>query len=243
MKKQFTLSVKVPCSEKWANFTPTANGGFCSSCRKNVIDFTTKSEREIIDFFNNKRTDTCGRFYRSQLRPYPVAAISAPLPKINWIHAGLLGLALAIASAPEAKAQVGHEQGQNIEVAHRQSENGRTVLQQSHHTISGKVVDEHGEPIPGVNVYRKDESVGVNTDVNGQFLFPQKMAPGEILVFSFIGYESLEYVVPRDTPPALQISMTMADLELMGEIVVGGAYVHKPDPISAMWYKFKALFQ
>lgn len=241
MKKQFTLSVKAPCSEKWANFTPTANGGFCSSCRKNVVDFTAKSEREIVDFFKNRRSDTCGRFHSSQLRSYHLTAVPAAHPRINWIHLGLLGLALTVVSGLETKAQVDQKERQKMEVTHHQNDPVR--VQQSYATISGRVVDEDGEPMPGVNVYLKDEAVGINTDVDGQFQFPKKVAPGQVLVFSFIGYEAIEYVVPNHTPPPLEISMTIADMELMGEIVVGGAYVHKANPIGGLWHKFKEIFE
>ncbi len=53
MKKAFNLSIKDPCTQEFGEFESTANGGFCQSCRKEVIDFTRMTESEIITYFKN----------------------------------------------------------------------------------------------------------------------------------------------------------------------------------------------
>ena len=50
MKKQLKLSVKNPCSKKFEHFRPTQHGGFCSSCAKEVIDFTAMTDQEIVHY-------------------------------------------------------------------------------------------------------------------------------------------------------------------------------------------------
>jgi TonB family protein len=41
---------------------------FCNSCQKNVIDFTNKDRKEILEYLLTSRTEKiCGRIYRSQL--------------------------------------------------------------------------------------------------------------------------------------------------------------------------------
>ncbi|HLP32125.1 MAG TPA: energy transducer TonB [Bacteroidia bacterium] len=41
---------------------------FCDSCKKNVIDFTNKDRKEILEYLLTNRTErVCGRIYRSQL--------------------------------------------------------------------------------------------------------------------------------------------------------------------------------
>ncbi|WP_276372697.1 hypothetical protein [Chryseolinea sp. H1M3-3] len=44
MKKIIQIAVPKPCHEKWSSFTKTTNGGFCGSCQKEVIDFTSWSD-------------------------------------------------------------------------------------------------------------------------------------------------------------------------------------------------------
>jgi TonB-linked SusC/RagA family outer membrane protein len=62
-----------------------------------------------------------------------------------------------------------------------------TLMQQQSLVITGTVTDEHGEPIPGVNVVVKGTVNGVVTDVSGKYSIK---VPDEsiTLEFSFIGY-------------------------------------------------------
>ena len=55
----------------------------------------------------------------------------------------------------------------------------------------GKVVDEKGIPIPGVNVIIKGTSKGVQTDMDGSFAIDVPNA-NTILVFSFLGMQDQE---------------------------------------------------
>lgn len=58
-------------------------------------------------------------------------------------------------------------------------------------TISGRVVDKDNQPIIGANVFVKGTTVGVVTDVDGNFSL---VVPSEqsVLVFSYIGYTNQE---------------------------------------------------
>jgi TonB-linked SusC/RagA family outer membrane protein len=58
-------------------------------------------------------------------------------------------------------------------------------------TVTGVVSDEASGPLPGVNVVVKGTTVGTITDVDGKFIInvPQGST---ILVFSFIGFESMQ---------------------------------------------------
>ncbi|MDP3313696.1 SusC/RagA family TonB-linked outer membrane protein [Lutibacter sp.] len=56
--------------------------------------------------------------------------------------------------------------------------------------ISGKILDENGNPIPGATILVKGTSNGTTSDFNGNYEI--KAASGGTLVFSFIGYLSIE---------------------------------------------------
>ncbi len=65
-------------------------------------------------------------------------------------------------------------------------------------TISGTVVDEFGEPLPGVSVYVKDRpTAGTSTNVEGKFTI--KVTYGDRLAFTFVGYDPLEHVSIEST--------------------------------------------
>ncbi len=59
--------------------------------------------------------------------------------------------------------------------------------------VKGKVTDEQGRPIPFVNILIKGTTIGVVSNDNGEFTINVKK--GEVLVFSFIGYQTAEVTV------------------------------------------------
>jgi len=89
------------------------------------------------------------------------------------------------------------------------------------HTVRGKVLDEENEPLPGVNVFLKGTTVGVSTDLDGKFEFPRQLEVGDVLVFSYIGFEPQEYQVKKDEPENIDITMTFdySKINLMGEVL------------------------
>jgi hypothetical protein len=75
------LYVKVhipkPCKENWDDMLPAEQGRFCLNCQKTVVDFTQKSDAEILDYLS-RTSNLCGRFYTHQvLQPYE-------LPRTFW---------------------------------------------------------------------------------------------------------------------------------------------------------------
>ncbi len=56
--------------------------------------------------------------------------------------------------------------------------------------VSGTVTDTSGEPIPGVNVVVKGKDQGTATDFDGNYSI--RVNPGSMLVFSSIGYQTVE---------------------------------------------------
>ena len=61
-------------------------------------------------------------------------------------------------------------------------------------TVSGTVYDETGETLPGVNIFVKNKiGVGTLSDNNGKFSYRTQV--GETLVFSYLGYQQVEYPV------------------------------------------------
>ncbi len=68
MKKKFSLEITSPCYENFNTMIPNANGSFCSSCSKNVIDLSTKTNREVAQFIaQSKDKNICARLNVSQL--------------------------------------------------------------------------------------------------------------------------------------------------------------------------------
>ena len=85
-------------------------------------------------------------------------------------------------------------------------------------TVSGTVVDSEGAPLIGVNIQVKGSTVGTSTDIDGQFSIDEVDADA-ILIFSYIGYQTLE--VPVNNQTTLTVTL-QEDLQRLDEVVVVG---------------------
>lgn len=83
-------------------------------------------------------------------------------------------------------------------------------------TLSGKVIDENEESIPGASVLVKGTSKGVATDLNGEFKLNLSEMEKE-LEFSFIGYDKKEVNIGNQNN--ITVSLTPIETSL-SEVVV-----------------------
>ena len=80
--------------------------------------------------------------------------------------------------------------------------------------VKGKVVNERGEVLPGVNILIKGSGKGAITNVDGSFSL-QVTPDKDVLVFSYIGYQSVEKNVTDEMNIVLK-----EDAQTLGEVVV-----------------------
>jgi TonB-dependent starch-binding outer membrane protein SusC len=83
-------------------------------------------------------------------------------------------------------------------------------------TVTGRVTDEKGEPVPGVSVRIKDGSVGTATDVNGKFTL--KAPSNASLVFSALGFAPYTQAVGSGN---LNVRLKGSETSLTETVVVG----------------------
>ena len=103
-----TLLIPEPCPASWAAMTPAAGGRYCAACAKTVVDFTSKTDAEILAFFRQAGAGhTCGRFQAEQLgRPLrPARPVVRPSHWQLWL-AGLLVAALSVQSCHPTTGEV-----------------------------------------------------------------------------------------------------------------------------------------
>jgi len=86
-------------------------------------------------------------------------------------------------------------------------------------TISGRVTDRAGKPIVGANVYLKDSYAGANTNEDGEFSFTTALDGEQILVVSFIAFESLELKSKVSEMNQLEIRLR-ADVNQLDAVVL-----------------------
>ncbi|MCR9153712.1 MAG: carboxypeptidase-like regulatory domain-containing protein [Bacteroidetes bacterium] len=237
MKSDLKINIPKPCGEKFEDFSPRPEGGFCGACQTTVIDFSQKSDAEIKAFFENNSKKVCGRFHKEQLRTYP-----------SQKEVSFWGRRLALFSIPllsllpfsELKAQV---KPKPAPVEQQSTETSEEIQINKKEGSKGKVVDaSSGETIPFANVFIPSERIGCSTDLDGNFQFPHSLKKGDTIQVTFIGYEKNSFVV--QDAENIVVKMDSSNAILGGLVVVGEVStpeVHKSN--SSLWRRFKAMFQ
>ena len=85
--------------------------------------------------------------------------------------------------------------------------------------VSGKVLDEAGNPLPGASIKVKGQPQSTSTDSNGLFVL-KGIAEDAILSVSYVGYETQE--VTLSSSGQLVITLNPAAAANLGEVVVVG---------------------
>lgn len=222
MKNQISLNIKTPCSENFDQFSPTPNGGFCGSCKHEVIDFTQMNAQQIIHHFEKRDTkNTCGRFKSTQLQQIPKRK------KLGfWSGIGLACLSFFSFHVTQA---------QDVIKPLESSDNNPNDIQASQFEkniiVKGKVTDQ-SLPLPGATIMLEGTTIGASTNFDGDFEFPEKLKKGDVLIFSYVGYTSQKVIITNQDSAsniALEIDMKACDVIFMGKVAVKQVYKSKRD--------------
>jgi len=96
--------------------------------------------------------------------------------------------------------------------------------------VTGTVVDNAGVSLPGVSVLLKGTGIGVVTDINGKYSI--SVPDNAVLVFSFVGYNTVEQAVGNQT--IVNVTLIEQTKELDEVIVVGYGTMRKSDLTGAV---------
>nr|WP_294922952.1 TonB-dependent receptor [uncultured Flavobacterium sp.] len=83
--------------------------------------------------------------------------------------------------------------------------------------VSGVVKDKSGSPLPGVNIVEKGTQNGVSTDFEGGFKI--KVKEGATLVFSYVGFETVE----KSATGSMNITLDESGGQILNDVVVVGS--------------------
>ncbi len=217
MKNQFSLEINTPCHENFNTFLPTKDGGFCGSCKKEVIDFSKMNTKQVIQYFENYQgSDTCGQFSKSQLKTY----VNKPIQnKKTGFWSGIALAGLSLFSFGISNAQVKDDTPNN-------TKNTTLQLLEKEFIVKGNV-SENNIPLPGASVILKGSTIGTSTDFDGNFEFPKALKKGDILQISYVGFKSKKIVITNShsvTKIDLKIDMKYDNCVLMGKVAVKKVY-------------------
>jgi len=100
--------------------------------------------------------------------------------------------------------------------------------------VTGVILDNEGEPLPGVNILIKGTTVGSVSDLEGNYSLeiPTSAAQPVVLVYSFIGFKVQEIAVGNQT--TIDIVLEVESLGLDEVVVVGYGSQKKSDITAAI---------
>jgi len=91
-------------------------------------------------------------------------------------------------------------------------------IEKQEFTIKGSVLDMNDVPLPGASILEKGTTNGTVSDFNGEFTITAK-STNPILVISFLGYNSKEIAVKKDTELTIKLEENAASLDQV--VIVG----------------------
>lgn len=103
-------------------------------------------------------------------------------------------------------------------------------------TVSGVVVDENGEPVIGASIVAKGTTLGVITNLDGEYTLANVPENAEINI-SFIGYKTLTF---KAKDKALAKVTLQEDTEMLDEVVVVGYGVQRKRDVTTSISSMKA---
>ena len=98
-------------------------------------------------------------------------------------------------------------------------------------TLNGLVTDVEGVPVIGANILVKGQTTGVISDVEGKFSITVS-SPKDVLVISYIGYNTVEMIVGEKT--SINVQLTEISNLLNDVVVIGYGSMKKGEITSAI---------
>ncbi|MBI3140193.1 MAG: carboxypeptidase-like regulatory domain-containing protein [Sphingobacteriales bacterium] len=247
MPKPFQLTIPEPCHENWDKMSPAAQGRFCGSCQKQVVDFTSMSDRELVQFFKKPSTGSvCGRFMNEQLE----RDLVVPGQRIPWINyffqiawpaffiskvsaQRTQGKPMMRPVADTSKVRVvpdnrilGMVLPSSIRPVCKDPEpviKGDTIMTTAI-MIRGRIVNEKGEPVPYASVQDRFNNRLLVADTAGRFTLStdSREMQHELLV-SAAGYEKTKIMVNPEKYRRDELFIQLAGLPPLQEVVLTSA--------------------
>ncbi|MFP9113859.1 hypothetical protein ACLI1A_07935 [Flavobacterium sp. RHBU_3] len=198
------ISIPTPCHEKLDTMSLTDKGRYCTSCRKEVIDFTNMCDSDVLKVIR-ENPGGCGTFLPSQLN----RNLEALPKKGRWQAAAIAVGMLSIASP--VMAQQNMEPTIQTEAAKSQDSSTDTSTKNEPFTLRGIAVDEEGEPLKHIKVAVLN---GKTTSTNRKGEFKIKVEDGDLLLFYYnrrIG-ATMEIISRITTVVTIPVKTTMYQL-------------------------------
>ena len=81
-------------------------------------------------------------------------------------------------------------------------------------TVTGVINDDQGLPLPGVTIQLKGtDNLGAVTNFDGEFSINLPKQKKQVLIFSYVGFQTIEYDVTQKTTVNISMEIDTAELD------------------------------
>lgn len=231
-KVKLQIQIQNPCNEDWHAMPVLGNGRYCAICNKCVIDFTTKTDREVIEIFSRTEERLCGQFREDQLNRNMILPQQARIS--GWRLFALTFGALFATDFTQAQTT------KPKQLATKHYTSAKPVQQKNKFLIiSGSVKSKTGEPLQETFIGLKNKpGILAFTDSSGNFKFklPQSWIRNSrnkrvILTFSRVGFYVFEQPVSTLKNHSFAIKLDALPEKSKKEETIVNIQVFAPEPV------------
>ena len=223
--QQTNLHIAAPCHEDWGAMTPTDMGKFCTSCSKQVVDFTVMSDTQILKFLAEHKGGLCGRFDAGQLsRPLVEPAVSK---QKSWYLALALPFSLFVQKCFGQKEEITMGKPA-VKVEHKSPAKCGIIMGApiapvltEWITLHGIIKDEKGNAVENASVKVKGTLYSCVADSAGRFSVKMRREKDSVVLkVSSIGYQPMEKKVSlEEAKSELVLICKSAEVQLRSVVV------------------------
>lgn len=91
-------------------------------------------------------------------------------------------------------------------------------------TLTGKIINNDGEPLPGANVYMEGSAIGAATDIEGNYRIKNIPSGKQKIIVSYVGYakKTIEVTIVSNKITNVNVTLQWSSENKLGEVVVTG---------------------
>ncbi len=254
MNSKINFSKIKGCNQIWDSMPECEKGRICGQCDNVIFDFRGKTEWEIALKHAQSETKVCGIYDEKMLAKNKDSGFLQTKKK-GLLVAGTLGL-LATNSPAFSQNDGGQFQTEFVaednkvkisdesDLQNRESQNSNSSQIDSTLEVTGRLVDEHGEPLIGATILIKGTEKGTITGIDGEFFvdLTEELTESDTItiVASYIGYGREEKTIFRSDfieKNKLEIKLKMNEQAHLISFTVRRPPLHK-----RIWNKLKSIF-
>lgn len=201
------LKIPEPCHENWNEMTPIQSDcRHCAACDRQIVDFSKKTDAEVLRYLQQNSGKICGRFNALQLeRPLMAPRVAK--------RTGLTAVAASFAAVLAAQQPTGNQTAEPVQTEQTPAIDREVMGKVQHYnyleakdsvrTISGRILDDLGQPLFGVTIAYADSKLGTVTDAEGNFSLeiPMDILRAHVLEIHlhYFGFEGKTVALPERT--------------------------------------------